>query len=129
MEYDKIVYYGFGKSDKDRITNKFKTILMTEKKIKTAYVFGSFTRRDRIRDIDIAIYAIPQLNFEELLRLGVIFELEVGIAVDLVQLQYLDPFFKLKVLRKGLPLIKNDLHHYLVAQTYSECLDFNISLE
>ncbi|MEA2054695.1 MAG: hypothetical protein U9O96_06255, partial [Candidatus Thermoplasmatota archaeon] len=76
-----------------------------------------------------AIYAIPQLNFEELLRLGVIFELEVGIAVDLVQLQDLDPFFKLKVLRKGLPLIKNDLHHYLVAQTYSECLDFNISLE
>ena len=129
MEYGEIVYYGFSKSEKGKIINKLKAILMKEKKIKMAYVFGSFTRRGRVRDIDIAIYSTPRLNLDELLRLGSIIEMKAKVAIDLVQLQDLDPSFKLKILRNGLPIIKNDLHHYLVAQAYSECLDFNISME
>jgi len=129
MEYGEIVYYGFSKSEKGEIIDKLKAILMKEKKIKMAYVFGSFTRRDRVRDIDIAIYATPRLNLDELLRLGSIIEMKAKVAIDLVQLQDLNPFFRLKIIRNGLSIIKNELHYYLLAQTYSECLDFNISME
>lgn len=128
MEYDRIIYYELKKEEKEKIADKIKSILIREKKIKAAYIFGSFIRRNKIRDIDIAVYAAPKLNLNEQLRLENAIEMEIKIAVHLVQFQDLNPSFKLKIVKKGLP-IKNGFHHYLFALSYSEFLDFDISLK
>ena len=129
MEYDKIVYYEAKGKGKDKIIDKIKNILTKEKRIKVAYIFGSFINRNKFRDIDIAIYAIPELNFDEQLMLGSVIEMELEIAIDLVQIQDLNPCFRFKILKNGIPIIKNVFHHYLIAQSYSECMDFSIAIK
>ncbi|MEM2915340.1 MAG: nucleotidyltransferase domain-containing protein, partial [Candidatus Bathyarchaeia archaeon] len=87
-----------------------------------AYLFGSITRRNRVRDIDVAIYAAPILEFEEFLKLGAKLELELKIPLDLVQIQELKPTFRYKILRFGQPIIIKDkkLHNSLISQALSE---------
>jgi len=46
IEFDKIKYYKFKK----------------EERIKLAYIFGGFTRRNVVRDIDVAVYAVPDFH-------------------------------------------------------------------
>lgn len=127
MEYDRITYYELDKGEKDRILSELKSTL-SKNGIKLGYIFGSFLRRKKVRDIDIAIYAEPKLGFDQLLSLGATIELELGLPIDLLQLQDLDPRLKLKILAKSLPIIKNRLHHYLLARAYSEWVDFKICI-
>ena len=56
------------------------------------------------------------VNVEQMLRSGVI------------QLQDIDPAFRLKVLREGIPLkMENDMHYALISQAFSELQDLKIS--
>jgi predicted nucleotidyltransferase len=73
--YDRIQYYKIGQKEKESITAKLK-----------AWLFGSLTRRDSVRDVDIAIYSEPELSFKELLNLNVEIELELGLPVDMVEI-------------------------------------------
>lgn len=59
--YDKIQYYKIGQKQKETIITKLKTLLAEEKRVKLAWLFGSLTRRDSLRDIDIAIHSDPEL--------------------------------------------------------------------
>ncbi|MCW4046719.1 MAG: nucleotidyltransferase domain-containing protein [Candidatus Bathyarchaeota archaeon] len=105
--YDKIHYYEFGKKEKARIIAKLKAFLAKEKRIKLAILFGSVTRRNYGRDIDLCIHATPELNFKELLSLNAQIELELGIPVDLVELSNLSGALKAEIIKKG-TLIKGD---------------------
>ena len=59
------------------------------------------------------------MNVEQILR----------IFVDVIQLQDIDPAFRLKVLRGGIPLkMKNDMHYALILQAFSELQDLKISM-
>ena len=101
---------------------------LKSKKIEVAYVFGSFLRRRRIRDLDLAIYFAPRSN--ELLKLNAELEMELRMPVDVVLLHDLNPAFRLDVILNGFPLILNEeLHHQLLSQTFSELLDFRTALE
>ena len=54
------------------------------------------------------------MNVEQILR----------ISVDVIQLQDIDPAFRLKVLREGIPLkMENDMHYALISQAFSELQD------
>jgi predicted nucleotidyltransferase len=83
--YDKIQYYRIGQKDKEAGIPKLKTLLAQEKQIKLAWLFGSLTRRDSVRDIDLAIYSEPELSFKELLNLNAQIELKLCLPVDLVE--------------------------------------------
>ena len=49
-------------------------------------------------------------------------------AVVVIQLQDIDPAFRLKVLKGGVPLkMKNDMHYALISQAFSELQDLKIS--
>jgi predicted nucleotidyltransferase len=126
MKYDKIKYYRLNEETKEEILKKIIETIQNNDKIKLAYVFGSFIRRNTFRDIDIAIYAVPQLTFEEFLKLGTEIELKTGIQIDLLQLQDLNPKLKLKILTKGKPLIikSNELHNRVISQSISEIQDY-----
>ena len=51
MELDKIKYYKFKKEEKEDILRRLKESLEREERIKLAYIFGGFTRRNVVRDI------------------------------------------------------------------------------
>ena len=65
----------------------------------------------------------------ELVKLNVNVEQILRISVDVIQLQDIDPAFRLKVLREGIPLkMKNDMHYALVSQAFSELQDLKIKI-
>jgi predicted nucleotidyltransferase len=115
--YDKIQFYHLRKNE---IIKKLKETLAKEKRIQLAIIFGSITRRNNIRDIDICIHSAPTLNFQELLNLNAQIELDLGIPVDLVELTALSPSFRVNILKNG-TLIKGQktLLNQLLNQTRS----------
>jgi predicted nucleotidyltransferase len=96
--YDKIQFYHLRKNE---IIQKLKKTLAKEKRIQLAIIFGSITRRNNIRDIDICIHSAPTLNFQELLNLNAQIELDLGIPVDLVELTALSQSFRVNILKNG----------------------------
>ena len=67
---DKIKYYRFKKDEKEEILRRLKEFFEQEERVKLAYTFGGFTRRDVVRDIDVAVYAVPAFSFSELVKLN-----------------------------------------------------------
>ena len=128
MEFDKIKYYRFKNEEKEEILRRLKEFFEREGRIKLAYIFGGFTRRNVVRDIDVVVYAVPAFSFSELVKLNVNVEQMLRIFVDVIQLQDIDPAFRLKVLIGGIPLkMKNEMHYALISQAFSELQDLKIS--
>ena len=105
--YDKIQWYHLGQKEKASLTAKLKTLLAAEERIQSAWLFGSFTRRDSIRDIDVAIHAEPDLTFKEYLDLNARLELELGVPVDLVEITKTPPTLKESILKNGTQIKSN----------------------
>jgi predicted nucleotidyltransferase len=99
--YDKIQFYKLRQKEKNQIIERLKETLVNEKRIQLAIVFGSLTRRNNIRDIDIAIHSAPTLDFKELLNLNAQIELDLGMPIDLVELTALSPSFRIDILKNG----------------------------
>ncbi len=123
---DKIYYSRIEERRKREILEKLKSIFEEDNRIVLAYIFGSFTRRKAIRDIDIAVYSNPALTFDSLLDLNAKIELILRIPVDLVPLRDVSPSLKQKILIHGFPIvIKNKvMHHSLLSQAFAELHDF-----
>lgn len=103
--YDAIHYYKIGSKEKEDIIIKIKTLLSKHKQVKLAWLFGSLTRRDSVRDLDIAIHAEPVLEFKEFLYLNAQIELELGYPVDLVQIDSVPQSLRDRIFQSGV-LIK-----------------------
>ena len=102
--YDHIQWYRFGKKEKSNLTAKLSTLLAKEKKVKSAWIFGSFTESGGIRDIDIAVDTTPEFSFKEYLSLNTRLELEVRVPVDLVELSKALPALKANILKNGIKI-------------------------
>ena len=102
--YDKIQWYHLGQKQKANIAAKLKNLLADEAKIQSAWLFGSFTRNESFRDIDVAIHAEPELSFKEYLDLNSRLELALGIPVDLVEIGKTPPSLREKILESGTQL-------------------------
>ena len=76
-------------------------LLEKEEQVREAWVFGSFTRRGSIRDIDVAIRVEPELSFKEYLSLNSEIELELGMPVDLIQITKAPKTLEENILREG----------------------------
>ncbi|MEM3726177.1 MAG: nucleotidyltransferase domain-containing protein [Candidatus Bathyarchaeia archaeon] len=106
---DKIQYYKLSRKEKEEIVEKLKKSLAKDKRIRLAIIFGSLTTRDYIRDIDICINSNPKLNLKELLDLNAKIELELGIPIDLVELENLPTTLQRDILQNGIK-IKGQKH-------------------
>jgi len=123
--YDRLVYFSVDEKKKEKIVDTIREFL--KDKIKLAYIFGSFLKRERIRDVDIAVYPA---SFNEVLNLGSKLELKLHMPVDILPLNALSPAFRLNVMLYGLPVIFDEvMHNYLVSQAFSEIQDFKIALK
>jgi predicted nucleotidyltransferase len=105
--YDRIHYYKIAKRKKEDIISKLRSLLADEQQVKLAWLFGSFTRRDSVRDIDIAFHAEPEMPFKNFLNLNAQIELELGIPVDMVEIEAAPQPLKKKILESGI-LIKGN---------------------
>ncbi len=100
-DYDRIQYYKVGERVKASLIAKLKVFIERENWVQQAWVFGSFTRRDSVRDIDVAIHAEPELTFKEYLDLNAQIELELGVPVDLVEIAKAPTTLKENILKRG----------------------------
>jgi len=127
---DEVRYYKLTDREKREVIERVRSMLEVDERVKLACVFGSFTRRDSVRDIDLAVYAAPPLSFDEFLSLGARLELELNLPVDLVQLQDLGPAFRLRILRHASRILTKDrqLHHRLLALAFDEFLKIHESI-
>ena len=104
--YDRIQYYNFNEEQKANLVSKLKALLAEDSRIQSAWIFGSFTRRGSVRDIDVAIRAKPKITFKEYLDLNVEIELELGLPADLVEINKVPTALKDTIIKNG-TLIKN----------------------
>ena len=103
--YDHIQYYKIGKKQKEAIITKLKAHLSNQKEVTLAWLFGSITRRDSVRDLDLAFHAEPEMNFKDFLELNAQIELELGMPVDMVEIANAPQKLKEKIFASGI-LIK-----------------------
>jgi predicted nucleotidyltransferase len=103
--YDRIQYYKIEEKQKEAVITKLKGLLDSEREVTIAWLFGSLTRRNSVRDIDIAIHSEPKLAFKDFLNLNAQIELELGIPVDLIEISNAPNSLKENIFDSGI-LIK-----------------------
>jgi predicted nucleotidyltransferase len=101
LSCDKIQYYKIGNKEKASIIAKLKKTLAEERHVKQAWIFGSFTRGESVRDLDIAIHAEPQFSFKDFLFFNAEIELSVGIPVDLVEIEEAPASLRENIVKNG----------------------------
>jgi predicted nucleotidyltransferase len=102
--YDTIRWYKFTPTQKAQVIAKAKAAVAKEKAIKSAWIFGSLTRRNTVRDLDIALQAEPKLSFKEYLDLSVRIELQVGMPVDVVDLAEAPELLKASIAKANIKI-------------------------
>lgn len=100
--YDEIRHYELGRKEKVELFDKPIRLLAQEKKIEVTLLFGSVTRIDYLRDIDLCISANVKVSLKELLSMGAEIELELGMPVDLIEFSMRPPTPRLKILHEGI---------------------------
>lgn len=105
---EKLIFYNLENFDKNKIIENIKNIILENEKILIAIIFGSILERNKIRDIDIAIYSIPNLNIEDLLALSDKIEEIVNIPIDVIPLTEIMPYMRYKIMTKGMRIIVKD---------------------
>jgi predicted nucleotidyltransferase len=51
-----------GQTEKSSLIAKLKTFFIPNNRVRTVYLFGSITCRNRVRDVDVAIVAEPEYD-------------------------------------------------------------------
>jgi predicted nucleotidyltransferase len=121
-------YYRLSENEKEALLKKIKEFLL-KYDIDLAIVFGSFIERGVFRDIDIAIYSYA-MDIDKLLKINSELELELGIPVDIVPLEQLNPAFRLKTLGRGLVIVeKPGIYEYIFMLTCDELEVMRIALD
>lgn len=112
------------------LVEKARKILEKEDRVLVAVVYGSATRREEVRDIDIAIYAKPDIPFKKFLNIEAELEREIGVPVDLVPIDWAPPKLVYKALTEGVKVVSKSsiLYNALVTQALAQIQDMQIKL-
>ncbi len=102
----KIKYKTFSKIDKNKIIKQIKNRLKHFSKIKSAWLFGSFSRGDDLpkSDIDIAIEADDDFSYFDLAEIQYQLEKEINRKIDIGFISSFKPYI-LKNIEQDLKLI------------------------
>ncbi len=105
-------YKSVSQTQRKNITKKIKKALKKEEGLSFAYIFGSFvSKKDKIRDLDVAVYFNSKVNdtFKKQLSLGSKLDelINFVLPVDLVILNDAPLHFKYKILKTGEPVVIN----------------------
>ncbi len=92
----------------ERVGECVARVLGGDERIQLAVVFGSASRGEPARDVDIGVYAKGELALGELARYAAELEECIGLPVDLVPLQYTPPLLRAAALSRGYRVIVRD---------------------
>lgn len=90
---DRKEYLSMSQNDRQKIAEKIKKILFSEKEVVFAYVFGSFLDSPSFRDIDVGIYInnIAKENvFDKELEMAKKISEACGLSVDYIDVKILN---------------------------------------
>jgi len=117
---EKYVYHTMSSSERALVMNKIREMLQKES-IRLAIIFGSFIELNSFRDIDIAVYFRDEVSMDEMIKLANKLEEALGIPVDIVPLDEVEPRFRLNILRKGVVIIEEPgVYEAILMQTLDE---------
>ncbi len=117
---------------KEKIKEKIKNILLKEKIIGFAYIFGSFLKDEEFNDIDIGIYIFskfyePSKEIDFILEIGAKLEKEIKKHVDIVIINSVNPHLRFKIINGELLFTKDEnLHDFMIDYYLREYWDENL---
>jgi predicted nucleotidyltransferase len=123
----RIDYYN---ASAEAVAERLRSILNELPEVKIAVLFGSITRRNVVRDVDVGIYLEPQPRLRDLIKISNMLEDALGIPVDLVPLADAPPRLRLKAMLEGVRLIVRDrrLYDSLLIKSLGEAMDLDLKL-
>ena len=131
MSGNRILWININERMKDQIISKLRQYANNRKDIKMMLIYGSFLRRNFIRDIDIAIFA--EENERDLLKLE--FEIEeelekiLKVPIDLRLINRAPPWFVKKIIKEGLILKGNKMAKALYKKALDEIEGLKIKMK
>jgi predicted nucleotidyltransferase len=123
----RIDYYN---ASAEAVAERLRSILNELPEVKIAVLFGSITRRNVVRDVDVGVYLEPQPRLRDLIKISNLLEDALGIPVDLVPLADAPPRLRLKAMLEGVRLIVRDrrLYDSLLIKSLGEAMDLDLKL-
>jgi predicted nucleotidyltransferase len=123
----RIDYYN---ASAEAVAERLRSILNELPEVKIAVLFGSITRRNVVRDVDVGVYLDPQPRLRDLIKISNLLEDALGIPVDLVPLADAPPRLRLKAMLEGVRLIVRDrrLYDSLLIKSLGEAMDLDLKL-
>lgn len=113
-------YYTLGEGERVKVISKIREVLAKEG-VSLAVVFGSFVELDSFRDIDIAIYVRGGANIDKVIELANELEEVLGVPMDIVPIDEVEPNFRLNILRRGVVVLEEPgVYEALLMQTIDE---------
>lgn len=112
------------------VVDKVRAFFERMPEIRFAVIFGSAVRRRLVRDIDIAVYARPELSLRKLIEVANVLEDLLGTPVDLIPIEQTSPKQRVKILTEGIRVITRDssIPSSLLSRALSENMDVEIKL-
>jgi len=102
-------YFRVGESEREAIVCRLRELLERVEGVSFAYIYGGFVKRDKFRDVDIAIWVEdPSRAHEYEVDLAVELSLTLGIPVDVHVLNEAPLPFKYSVFSEGRLLFSRD---------------------
>ncbi len=125
---EKLTYYSLEKLGRDKIIETIRERILEDGRIIIALAFGSILRRDKVRDIDIAVHASPEIDLFGLLTLGSKLEDSVGIPIDVSPLTEIAPCMRYQVIARGIRIVVRDerLLNEMMSASFSECQELKL---
>lgn len=117
---ERYIYHSISSDEKASVLNRVRDVLL-EEGVSLAIVFGSFVDLDSFRDVDIAVYVRGGASLDRIIELMNRLEEALGIPVDIVPLDEVDPKFRLNIFRKGIEVVEEPgIYEALFMQSIDE---------
>ena len=94
--------------DRQRIAQSVRSILVSSEDIVFAYIYGSFARGERVRDLDVALYTTEDKDFLFAIDVAALLRRETGFEVDVTVMNHAPVALQFAILRDGLLLFSKD---------------------
>ena len=94
--------------DRQRIAQSVRSILVSSEDIVFAYIYGSFARGERVRDLDVALYTTEDKDFLFAIDVAALLRRDTGFEVDVTVMNHAPVALQFAILRDGLLLFSKD---------------------
>lgn len=127
-EREKFRFFRLSEEEREKVSEGLMKLVEAHSEVRLAVLFGSFTRNEPFRDVDLAVYVAGVADaLDYKFRLDEELSGKLRIPVDVKVLNEAPAWFTLKVLREGKVILERD--GGLFEKIYLKALDEKEALE